>query len=177
MKNLLIKRMVLAGFFLALGFVLPFITGSIPELGMALLPMHIPVLLCGFICGWPYGLLVGFITPLLRSLLLSMPPMYPMATAMAFELGTYGLVAGLMNKLLPKKNIYIYISLITSMVLGRIVWGLSMLVFMQSSNKEFLWDDFITGAVLGSIPGIVIQIILIPLVLIALRKARLTLKV
>ena len=91
MKKLSVKEIVLAGFFLALGIVLPFLTMQIPSFGSMLLPMHIPVILCGFICGGPLGLIVGFIVPLLRSALFSMPPMFPTAIAMAFELAAYGL--------------------------------------------------------------------------------------
>ena len=96
MKNQSLKNLTLTAFFIALGIVLPFLTGQIPRFGSMLLPMHIPVFLCGLICGWPYGLAVGFILPLLRSLLFSMPPMYPVAIAMAFELATYGFVAGIL---------------------------------------------------------------------------------
>ena len=105
------KELVLSGLFLALGLLLPFITGQIPSIGNKLLPMHIPILLCGFICGKRYGLIVGFITPLLRSLILTMPPLF-IAVTMAFELAAYGFVAGLMYNLLPRKNVNIYLSLI-----------------------------------------------------------------
>lgn len=93
-KNL--KNLTLAALFLALGLVLPFFTGQIPQIGSMLLPMHIPVFLCGLICGWQYGAAVGFIVPLMRSVLFGMPPLFPTATAMAFELLTYGLVVGLL---------------------------------------------------------------------------------
>ena len=83
-KNL--KNMTLAALFLALGLVLPFFTGQIPQIGSMLLPMHIPVFLCGLICGWQYGAAVGFVVPLMRSVLFGMPPLFPTATAMAFEL-------------------------------------------------------------------------------------------
>ena len=89
-----VKKLVLAGMFLALGMILPFITGQVPQIGNMLCPMHIPVLLCGFICGWQYGLVVGFITPLLRSFMFGMPPVYPTAIVMAFELMTYGFLSG-----------------------------------------------------------------------------------
>lgn len=87
------RDLVLAAFFLALGLLMPFLTAQIPSLGARLLPMHIPVLICGFVLGGPMGLIVGFITPLLRSLLIGMPPMFPTAVAMAFELAAYGLLA------------------------------------------------------------------------------------
>ena len=99
-----LQKMVLAALFLALAYVLPFLTGQIPEIGSMLCPLHIPVLLCGFICGWPWGLAVGFIAPLFRSLTLGMPPLFPTAVCMAFELATYGAISGLMHKILPKKK-------------------------------------------------------------------------
>ncbi len=91
--------------------VLPFLTGQIPEIGSMLSPMHIPVLICGIICGWKYGILVGAITPILRSVIFHMPPMYPTAISMAFELATYGFVSGLLFKIfnevcLQKRNTY-----------------------------------------------------------------------
>jgi uncharacterized membrane protein len=97
----------MAGLFLALGLVMPFLTGQIPSLGNKLLPMHIPVLLCGFVCGGPTGLIVGFILPILRSVLFSMPPMYPMAMSMAFELAVYGFVQGLCIESFQRR-IYIF---------------------------------------------------------------------
>ena len=101
----LVLNVSLSGMFLALAYVLPFLTGQIPEIGSMLCPMHIPVLLCGFVCGAPYGLVVGFIAPMLRSLTLGMPPLFSTATAMAFELAVYGLVAGLLYKALPKRKL------------------------------------------------------------------------
>ncbi len=161
-KNNLIK-MILSALFLALAFVMPFLTGQIPEIGKMLCPLHIPVLLCGFICGWPWGLAVGFIAPLLRSFILGMPYLFPTAVCMAFELATYGLVAGLMHKLLPHKKPYIYCSLLTSMIIGRLVWGLAMTICMGISGDSFTLSLFFTGAVTNAIPGIIVQIILIPI--------------
>ena len=134
--------------------------------------MHIPVLLCGFVCGWPYGLIVGFILPVFRSTLFGMPPMYPTAIAMAFELATYGCISGLMHKLLPKKNGFIYVSLIISMLCGRIVWGVVSFILYGLSNTSFTWEVFMAGAFINAIPGIVIQIIVVPLIVVALSKAK-----
>jgi thiamine transporter ThiT len=80
--------------FVALGLILPFFTGQIPKVGSMMLPMHIPVLLCGLICGWKYGLMAGAVLPLLRSALFGMPPLFPTAAAMAFELAAYGFLSG-----------------------------------------------------------------------------------
>ena len=95
-----VKRLVYSALLLALALVLPFLTGQIPQIGSALSPMHIPVLLCGFVCGAPWGMAVGLIAPIMRSLLFQMPPMWPTAFAMAFELAAYGFATGLLYKLL-----------------------------------------------------------------------------
>lgn len=166
------KKMVYAGLFLALGLLLPFLTAQIPSLGSRMLPMHIPVLLAGFICGWPYGLVIGFTLPLFRSVLFSMPPMFPTALAMAFELAVYGAVTGILYKVLPKKNISIYISLIISMICGRIVWGIVAFALYGLSGSAFTWEIFMAGAFVNAIPGIIIQIIIIPVIVIALKKGR-----
>ena len=119
-------KITLSAIFLALAYVLPFLTGQIPQIGATLCPMHIPVLLCGFICGWKYGLIVGLIAPLLRSFTLGMPPLFPTALCMSFELAAYGLLSGLTLQILPKKKLYIYLSLIIAMLGGRFVWGIAM---------------------------------------------------
>jgi len=167
-----ILRLVISALCLALSYTLPFLTGQIPEIGSMLLPMHIPVLLCGFICGWRWGLGVGFISPLLRSVILGMPQLFPMALCMAFELATYGFVAGLMHRLLPKKKPYIYASLLISMIVGRIVWGIVMSICVGT----FTFNAFILGAITNAIPGIIIQIALIPILVMVLEsKGRLKL--
>lgn len=155
--------MVLAGLFLALAYDLPFLTGQIPQFGAMLCPMHIPVLLCGFICGWPWGLAVGLIAPLFRSLTLEMPPLFPKAVCMAFELAVYGAVSGGMHKLLPRKKRYIYCSLITAMLAGRLVWGTAMFICMGVTGKVFTFAAFLAGAFTNAIPGIIVQIVLIPM--------------
>jgi thiamine transporter ThiT len=174
MKNQkLVLNLSLSGMFLALAYVMPFLTGQIPEIGSMLCPMHIPVLLCGFVCGAPYGLVVGLIAPVLRSLTLGMPPLFPTATAMAFELAVYGLMAGLLYKALPKKKINIYTSLIGAMIIGRIVWGVVMFCIMGFDMTKFGIAAFWAGAVVNAIPGIIAQIILIPMLIMVLEKAKL----
>ena len=118
-----INRLVYASLILALALVLPFLTGQIPQIGVMLTPMHFPVLLCGFLCGWQWGIAVGFAAPLLRSVLFGMPVMYPMAVCMALELATYAAVAGMLYRVFPQKRRFLYVSLIISMILGRLVWG------------------------------------------------------
>ena len=166
-------RLTYAALCLALAIVLPFLTGQIPQIGQALSPMHIPVLLCGFLCGWPWGLAVGFIAPLLRSALFGMPAMFPNACAMAFELAAYGALTGLLYRLLPKKTGYVYVTLLLAMIGGRIVWGVVRYVIAGVQGTGFTFAAFLAGAVTGSIPGIVLHIVLVPLIVIALQKARL----
>ncbi len=169
-----IKKLVLSAMFLSLGLLLPFLTIQIPEIGKALLPMHIPVILCGFICGWQYGFAVGFITPLLRSAVFGMPVMYPTAFAMAFELAAYGLMCGLMYKVLPKKKAYVYPALVISMIAGRAVYGAVMFVLSGiSANINYGFSAFLSGTVLTAVPGILLQLVLIPIIIIALESAHL----
>lgn len=165
-------RMVLAALFLAIAYVLPFLTGQIPEIGAMLCPMHLPVLLCGFICGWPWGLAVGFIAPLFRSLILGMPPLFPKALCMAFELAAYGGMTGLMHKLLPRKKPYIYCSLLIAMLAGRLVWGLAMFICVGISGGSFTLSAFLAGAVTNAIPGILVQIILVPVLVMLADKSQ-----
>lgn len=170
MKNKNLLKMILAGLFLALSYVMPFLTGQIEEIGSMLCPMHIPVILCGFICGWHWGLLVGFIAPLFRSFTLGMPPMFPGAVCMAFELATYGIVAGLLYKYLPKKKVFIYVSLIIAMLLGRIMWGSAMLICMGIWGGSFTFLTFIAGAFTNAFLGIIVQIIIIPLLVMFVER-------
>lgn len=165
------KNMTLSAMFLAIGIVLPFLTGQIPQIGSMLLPMHIPVMLCGLICGWQYGAVVGFILPLLRSALFGAPVMFPSATAMAFELMTYGLVAGLMYGLSRWQCIVaLYRSLIVAMIAGRAVWGVVQVIQLGFTGSEFTWAAFMSGAFLNAIPGIIVQLVLIPAIMAALNR-------
>lgn len=164
-------KVTLAALFLALAFVMPFLTGQIPEIGAMLCPLHIPVILCGYFCGGPWGMAVGFIAPLFRSLTLGMPPFFPTAVCMAFELATYGAVAGFMHKRLPRKKIYIYVSLLTAMIMGRLVWGAAMFVCLGINGGAFTFSAFMAGAILNAIPGIIVQLILIPILVMKLDKS------
>ena len=165
-------NLTLSAMFLALAFVMPFLTGQIPEIGSKLCPLHIPVLLCGFVCGWPWGLMVGFIAPLFRSLTLGMPPMFPTALCMAFELATYGAATGWLYQRLPRKKVSIYVSLLMAMVIGRVVWGIVMYACMGISGGSFTFNAFLAGAVINAIPGIIVQIVLIPVLIMVLEKVQ-----
>ena len=167
----LLRHLVYAAVCLALCMLLPFLTGQIPQIGSALSPMHIPVLLAGFLCGPWWALAVGFVAPMLRHVWMGMPPLIT-AIAMSFELAAYGLFSGLLYRLLPKKTVNIYVSLIGAMILGRIVWGIAMVVISGVSGSAFTWSAFMAGALLNAIPGIILHIILIPILVMALKRAK-----
>ena len=161
-----LRRLVLSAMFLAIGLILPFFTGHIQQIGNMILPMHIPVLLCGLVCGWQYGGAVGLLLPLIRSLLFTMPPLYPTAVAMAAELCVYGLVIGAIYGRIRKQNpLTVYLALIPAMLAGRLVWGGAMLLLLRLEGSAFTAAAFLSGAVLNAIPGIIIQLILIPAVM------------
>lgn len=164
------RKITLSGLFIALGLLLPYITGNIQSLGVNLLPMHLPILIGGFVLGWKYGFLIGFATPLLRSILIGMPPMI-IAIPMAFELGIYGLITGLLFKLLAKKRSSIFISLIVAMISGRIVWGVVSYLIFFTQGIPFTMEIFVAGAFANSLIGIVIQLILVPIIIVALERA------
>lgn len=238
-----VKNLTLSAMFIALGLVLPLITGEIQQIGNMLLPMHIPVLLCGFICGWAWGGLVGAVLPPLRFLIFGMPPIYPTAVAMAFELCAYGVFTGLIyaefkkrgtarsgrltpvnsekigaeniansgaedvtncgmenaingsassvngaenesdtinndaeNKKTAKKPaniVAIYVSLISAMLIGRVVWGVVTWILYGAEGEAFTFSMFLSSAFLEAVPGIILQLILIPAIMVALQKSKL----
>lgn len=166
------RKLTLSAMFFALGIVLPFWIGQIPAIGKVLLPMHIPVLLCGLIVGWRYGLAVGFLLPIVRGMLFGMPKLFPNGMAMAVELGTYGLVIGLVyGRSKAKTMVTLYQSLITAMIAGRLVWAVAEVVLLGVTGSAFTWQMFVAGAFLNAIPGIILQLVLIPTVMMALNRA------
>ena len=166
MKNKHIQNLVLSGVLLALGMVLPLATAQIKEIGDTLLPMHFPVLLCGLVCGWKYGLAVGIILPFLRAVTVGMPPLYPNAVWMSLELATYGGVIGFLYLTFRKKQMWwLYVCLIISMVSGRIVWGIAKTILLGVAGKAFTLQVFIAGGIIDALPGIVLQLILIPAII------------
>ncbi len=165
-----VKKLVLSAMLLAVGIVLPFFTGQIPQIGNMLLPMHLPVLVCGLICGWQYGGVIGFILPFLRYVLFAMPPM-PNGIAMAFELASYGAIVGfLYNRSRWKCIVSLYRSLIIAMIGGRIVWGVVRVAMLGMMGNAFSWKMFMAGAFLNAIPGIVLQLVFIPALMLVLNK-------
>jgi riboflavin transporter FmnP len=165
-----LRRLILSALFLSLGLVLPFLTMQVPELGSALLPMHLPVLLCGALCGWMYALPVGAILPILRFALFGMPPIYPTGLSMSLELAAYGAVMGLCYCLVRGRRgrysrVHVLLSLLASMLAGRAVWGMAQAVLLGAAGKPFGIQAFLAGAFLNAIPGILLQLLLVPLVI------------
>jgi len=167
-----VKRSILTAVCIALCVVLPQAFHAIPNAGSVYLPMHIPVLLCGLICGWPYGLLCGLAGPALSSLFTGMPPV-AVLPGMMVECAVYGCVSGLLMGLIRTKKLYgdLYLSLIAAMLLGRVLSGVAKaLIFSPGQLTMAAWvtSSFVTG-----LPGIVIQLALLPTIVFALMKARL----
>ena len=181
-------NVVLAALFLALAFVLPMVTGHLPQVGNMLCPMHFPILLCGFVLGGPWGLAVGFAAPLLRSVLFGMPPMFPIAISMAFELAAYGTVSGWLYRRVKHTLPMTYATLAAglggrhsvdgpspppaAMGAGRLVWGAVRFVLAGLSGSSFPFSAFLSGALFTAVPGIIAQLVLIPLIITALQKAK-----
>lgn len=166
--------LVYAALFLALGMVLPLLTGQIQQIGNKLLPMHIPVMLCGLICGWKYGLCVGAVLPIVRSLFFTMPVLYPTAVAMSFELAAYGFLLGFLFSHARWQCVRsLYRCLIAAMLGGRVLWGAVMALLMGVSGETFTFQAFFAGAFLNAVPGIVLQLVLIPSVMLLLDRTHL----
>lgn len=166
------KQMVLTGMLIALGIILPMTLHSIPNAGGIFLPMHIPILICGLACGWKYGLICGIITPILSSMYTGMPPM-AILPSMTCELAVYGLISGIIIESLKYKNKFLalYTGLITAMICGRLVMGiLNALIFKAGEYGIQVW---VTTAFVKGIPGIIIQVLLVPVIVLALEKSRL----
>ena len=163
--------MILSAVLLAVGMVLPMLTMQVKEIGDSLLPMHIPVLLCGILCGWQYGGFIGLVLPVLRSVIFGMPPIYPNAVWMALELAAYGVAIGLVYAAFKKKNILaVYVSLVSAMLLGRVVWGIAKAVLLGVGGKPFTFTAFWVGGFVDAVPGIILQLVLIPLLVTVLNK-------
>ena len=165
-----VKRMVITAICVAMCVVLPIAFHSIPNAGTIFLPMHIPVLLCGLLCGWPYGFVCGLLGPFLSSFT-GMPPL-AMLPGMMVECATYGLVCGLMMRYLRtgKLTVDLYCSMIPAMIMGRVISGLAKSLIFNPGVAPFAW---VTTSLVQGIPGIVIQLVLLPLIVSALMRAKL----
>ncbi len=183
-RNKQLYCMVLSGVLLAVGLVLPFLTGQLQTIGKVISPLHIPVLICGLTCGWQWGLGVGIILPILRGLTFGMPPFPTSALPMAFELGAYGLLAGLLYPLFLKglkKESHLpamLLALILAMVGGRIVGDAAkaglLALGIIGSKAPYTFAAFFASYFADTAVGALIHIVLIPAVVLALEKAKLS---
>ena len=167
-----VKKMVISALFIALGIVLPMAFHSIPNAGRVFLPMHIPVLLCGMTCGLPYGLICGIVTPLLSSLVTGMPPA-AILPSMICELAAYGTVSALLMRYTLLKQLYAktYVALIGAMIFGRAFYGiLNAMIFNTGSYSMQMW---LSAAFVTALPGVAIQILIIPTIVVVLNRAKL----
>ena len=169
MKLSPIKRLTLSALCIALCVVLPMAFHVIPNAGSVMLPMHIPVLLCGLVCGWQYGLLCGLLGPLVSSVLTGMPPA-AVLPGMMVECGMYGCVGGLMMERIRTGSLYadLYISLPVAMLAGRILSGIAKALILAPGTSFTAWA---TASFVTALPGISIQLILIPSLIVALTRA------
>ncbi|MDE7161970.1 MAG: ECF transporter S component [Anaeroplasmataceae bacterium] len=173
-----INKLCLSAMFMAIGWLMPFITGQIPEFGNMLCPMHIPVLIAGFVLGPWYGAMIGFLLPLTRFFIFGMPVLYPIGIGMMFELAVYGFISGLLYRILHSYTripdvANIYITLIAAMIFGRCIWGVSRAICGLFPNNSFTWMAFLSGAFLTAWPGILLQLFLIPAIIYCLSRANL----
>lgn len=168
------RQITLSALLIALGLVLPQLFHSIPNAGSIWAPMHIPVLLAGFVVGPVYGCIVGILTPILSSVITGMPPA-AILPGMVVELAVYGLVTGLAYKLVKcKKPVNVYVSLICGMLAGRVAGGL-VKAFILNVGKYSL-NAWVTAYFVTALPGIVVHLIVVPVLVLALEKAGLTKK-
>ncbi|HDL02533.1 MAG TPA: ECF transporter S component [candidate division Zixibacteria bacterium] len=163
------RRIAYSSLYLALAILLPIVFHQFGIAGRIFLPMHIPVLICGFTVGPAAGVLIGLIAPFLSHLITGMPPAYAVPL-MTMELPLYGLVAGLAYK---KMKMNIYLALILAMIVGRLTFALGLLLLGMFIELPYGPLEFFAagGAVVTGIPGIIIQIIVIPPLVAALKRS------
>ncbi len=165
-------NMILTALFIALAIVLPtIISANSPDLARTLCPMHIPIFICGAVCGWQWGMMAGVISPLLRSVLFSAPILYPNAVAMAFELSAYAVIIALMLRLLAGKLerlASVYVSMVVAMIFGRLVFAMAKFALLGIDGQAYTWSLFMSEAVLSAGPAIVLQFAVIPPIVYAL---------
>lgn len=175
-KNNPLYRLVITAVLLALGMVLPFLTGQIPTIGQMISPLHIPVFICALTCGWGWGAALGVVLPLLRSVVFGMPPLVAVAIPMAVEMAVYGAVTGLLYRLLRRKCPALagmLIAMIIAMIAGRILGGAAKALVMGLQGTGYTFSAFIAGYFTGTAVGAVIHLFLCPVVALALEKAKL----
>lgn len=170
-----IQKLIYTAIFFALGLVLPFLTMQIRTIGNMFLPMHLPVLLCGLLIGPINALIIGFLLPLTRSFIFGMPVFYPNAIAMSLEIATLGFFAGFFYLKKSKYNciVELYKSIIISIIISRIVYILMMIFLMSFKDNNIAITAIFIRAFLTCIPGVIIELTLIPIILLALKKTKL----
>lgn len=171
MRSTTTRNIVFTALCIAIGLLLPQLVKFIPIAypGAVLLPMHIPVLICGFLCGWRFGAIAGLLTPLIASLLTGMPPLFPTAVSMMIELAAYGILTGLLYKYTKGK---IFITLVGAMLGGRIVLGVVNAFLFNLADNAYGLGLFVSGAFVTALPGIIIQLILVPIIIRSLQRAK-----
>ncbi|MCL2235721.1 MAG: ECF transporter S component [Defluviitaleaceae bacterium] len=168
-----VQNLVLAALFFAIGIILPVIVGNTHWTGAMLLPMHLPVLMAGIILGPRYAGIIGILLPITAFLLGHAPPFPHVIIAMSFELPFYGIAAGILFGKLPKTFPFLMVSLVGAMIIGRVASAIANLVVLNlfTDTPPFSFEVFLTGAFVTALPGIIIQIVLIPILIVALQRA------
>ncbi len=166
------RHLTISALLLALAFVLPFLTGQVPQIGSMLSPMHIPAILAGFLLPFPWAAGVAFVMPLLRSLIFTIPPMLPMALTMAFELLTYALLVALIAPKHAKNWAGILLTMLIAMVGGRIVYAIANFFILNAMGMPFSLPTVFKALTIGGLPGIILHLVIIPPIVLALRRAR-----
>lgn len=158
---------VLTGIFIGMGILFPIMFNMIGMSGSVFLPMHIPVMLAGIVCGAFYGMTAGIVVPFISSFISGTPAIYPVAVYMAFELAAYGILCGLLSRRLG-----IILTLAISMIGGRLVLAVAQLILLGAAGRQFTLEGFITASFITAVPGIILQFVAVPVIVRALRKNR-----
>lgn len=166
-----IKKLVLTAVCSALCVIVPMAFHAIPNAGQVFLPMHIPVLLCGMLCSWPYGLACGLIGPALSSLITGMP-LPAVLPGMLVECAVYGCASGVLLRYVRTGKLYadLYLSLVPAMLLGRVISGIVKGLILTPGLSLSAWA---TASFVTALPGIAIQLVLVPALLLGLERAKL----
>ncbi len=169
-----LQKLTLTAMLLAMGVILPFFFGQIPQIGSMLLPMHIPVFLCAFVCGWRYGVPMAVILPLLRSILFARPNLYPEAISIALEMATYAFVAGFLYSRSKWQCLRaLYRAMLLAMVAGRVVRAVVQLSLLGVADLPVSFGAFFTGVIVAGAPGIILQLVVVPAGMLLFHKTKL----
>lgn len=153
------KNLILSALFLALCVIVPIIFHGFGA-GPVFLPMFLPILLTGFLIEFPYAMLVGLLGPFLSALLTGMPPLVPNALLMAME----GVAAsGLASYLFFRRRLNLWLCLIAAIAAERLILFLFGFIFAPIFHLPGEWFAFYK--LIESMPGILLQLILTPIIL------------